>query len=126
MTTINGHSGLEDHNITHVVALKDNAALQLALLIDNVCFWGMARNITAEGGATALTQSSKLFEEAQEFVDATTHEEAKDAIGDCLVVLIQMCRLRGYDMVDCLKGAWEEIQHRKGTMRDGIFYKERQ
>ena len=97
---------------------------RIAQLSDAICDWGKARNITAEGGATALSQTKKMFEEVQEFVDATTHEEAKDAIGDIFVVLIQMCRLRGYKLDECLAGAWDEIKDRRGTMIDGVFVKE--
>lgn len=120
---------IEDKNINYVITAPDAGQLEAAAddfmeLIDRVCEWGVERNITAEGGATALSQTKKMFEEVQEFVDAKTDEEAKDAVGDMLVVLIQMCRLRGYDLRECLSGAWDEIKFRKGKMIEGVFVKE--
>lgn len=113
---------LEDNNQLFIYRINEEAAL--GDLIDDISMWGVARNITAQGGATALSQTKKMFEEVQEFVDAKTHEEAKDAVGDMFVVLIQMCRLRGYNLRECLEGAWNEIKDRKGTMIDGVFVKE--
>ena len=114
---------IKDNNQIHITQLTSRPATMVANM-DKIMQWGIARNITAEGGATALSQTKKMFEEVQEFVDATTHEEAKDAIGDIFVVLIQMCRLRGYKLDECLAGAWDEIKDRKGTMIDGVFVKE--
>lgn len=114
---------IEDHNLKRNVDAFSDKALFIHLA-DNIFKWGLDRNITAEGGATALSQLKKLREEVQEFEDATTHDEAKDAIGDIQVVLMQICRLRGYDLVDCLHGAWHEIKDRKGRMVEGVFVKE--
>lgn len=112
---------LKDTNVDYIVGYDVDLFFPL---IDNICNWGIERNITEAGGASALSQLKKLREEVQEFEDATTHEEAKDAIGDILVVVIQMCRLRGYDLEECLEGAWNEIKDRKGTMVEGVFVKE--
>lgn len=96
-------------------------------LADAIFMWGVARNITANGGATSLSQMKKLKEEVQELEDALIADdprEAMDAVGDSIVVLMQICRLAGFDMVECLQNAYNEIKDRKGTMIDGVFHKE--
>lgn len=98
--------------------------VNLPEIVYNICNWAEDRNITAEGGATSYTQIPKLIEEVGEFRDAETEEEAKLEFGDILVVCIQIARLRGLDMVECLELAYEKIKHRKGTLIDGRFVKE--
>lgn len=93
-------------------------------LIYRIGKWAVDRNITVEGGATSYTQIPKLIEEVYEFRDAKTEEEAKLEFGDILVVCIQIARLRGLDMVECLDLAYQKIKDRKGTMIDGRFVKE--
>lgn len=93
-------------------------------LIEAICKWAEDRNITAEGGATSYTQIPKLIEEVREFEAAENEHEAKLEFGDILVVCIQIARLRGLDMVECLDLAYEKIRHRKGRMVDGRFVKE--
>lgn len=115
---------LKDNNIPYVLRVRDGEDFRMMDLIDNICEWGIERNITAEGGATALSQCKKMAEELQEFIDAKTPEEAQDAVGDMLVVLVQIARLRGIYLSDALEGAWNEIKDRKGTMIDGVFVKE--
>lgn len=115
---------LKDENLAFVAPLDQDSMYHFINLIDKVCVWGAARNITADGGATALSQCKKMAEELQEFIDAKTPEEAQDAVGDMLVVLIQIARLRGIYLSDALEGAWNEIKDRKGKMVDGVFVKE--
>lgn len=94
---------------------------------DRVFEWGVARNITAHGGATALSQIKKLKEEVAELEEGLElKDEGKviDGIGDTLVVLLNICRLSGMSLDQCLFVAYNEIKDRKGTMIDGVFVKE--
>lgn len=96
-------------------------------LIDNVFSWGIERNMTSAGGATALAQITKLKEEVGELEEAligSNAEKIVDGIGDALVVLIQISRLSGYGLYDCLAHSWNEIKDRKGVMIAGIFVKQ--
>lgn len=89
--------------------------------------WGVDRNITRQGGATAFSQMKKLQEELTELRDALIVENDKkvvDGIGDMLVVLIQVCRLSGITLTEALEAAWNDIKDRKGKMVDGVFVKE--
>lgn len=115
---------LNDDNLEFVLREEDYDNFSLLETIDKVCEWGKDRNITAAGGATALSQCKKMAEELQEFIDAATPEDAEDAVGDMFVVLVQIARLRGIYLSDALEGAWNEIKDRKGTMIDGVFVKE--
>lgn len=59
---------------------KDNNCVQpkeafssvtgFATLADNIFYWGIDRNITSEGGASALSQVQKLKEEVEELEQA--------------------------------------------------------
>lgn len=114
-----------DHNITPGAVIGQDGYLHT--YIWNLANWGIQRNITAEGGATALSQIPKLYEEVDELQQALTAGDKAgivDGIGDSLVVLIQIARLAGYPLDECLEQAWNEIKDRKGTMVNGIFVKE--
>lgn len=117
---------LVDNNTdTAIGSFEDtDSGTEFVALVDAICWWGRERNITAEGGATSYTQIPKLIEEVYEFRDATTEDEAKLEFGDILVVCIQIARLRGLDMVECLDLAYQKIKDRKGRMIDGRFVKE--
>lgn len=96
-------------------------------LIDDIQGWGIDRNITADGGATALSQIKKLKKEVAELeagLEAEDEHEIKDGIGDALVVLAQIARLRHLTWDECLAQAWNDIKDRKGQMCCGIFVKE--
>ena len=105
-------------------AMDEVEAYSFDQMVDNVCKWAIARNITAEGGATSYSQLDKLREEVEEFANATTTQEAKLEFGDMLVCLINVARLRGLDMAECLELTYNKIKDRKGTMIGGKFVKE--
>ena len=115
---------LKDYNETTGIVIDYHDLTRLYELIARLNAWAEARNITAEGGATSYTQIPKLIEEVYEFRDATTEEEAKLEFGDILVVCIQIARLRGLDMVECLDLAYNKIKTRTGRLENGVFIKD--
>lgn len=88
--------------------------------------WGEARGIVQN--STPYAQALKTKEELDELFDAISKQNVaamKDAYGDILVTLIMGCACADLDLVECLKGAYDEIKHRKGYLnKDGIFVKE--
>ena len=88
--------------------------------------WAEARRIIPN--ATPTSQLMKAVSEMGELADAEGKrdiEAIKDAVGDVLICLINYCALRDLDVTSCLKGAYEQIKDRKGTlMPDGTFVKE--
>lgn len=88
--------------------------------------WGEARGIVQN--ATAMSQAIKTLEETTELLAAINKknlDETKDAIGDIVVTLIMVCAVLDLDLVQCLKGAYEEIKDRKGYLtKEGVFVKE--
>jgi len=88
--------------------------------------WSEARKIIPN--STPVAQWKKAMEEMEELRDALYFEkldDSKDAVGDVMVCLINICALLDINLVDCLKLAYEEIKDRKGYMNEeGIFVKE--
>jgi NTP pyrophosphatase (non-canonical NTP hydrolase) len=87
--------------------------------------WSEARKIIPN--STPQAQFIKLQEEVDELRDALLKndmEESVDAIGDCTVVLLNICALLDVNFTDCLAHAYEQIKNRRGTLgKDGIFVK---
>jgi len=88
--------------------------------------WAEARRIIPNGKPHG--QLLKLVSEVGELCDAEGKQNMdaiRDAVGDCVVVLINYCALKDIDLVQCLAGAYQEIKNRKGTtLPDGTFVKE--
>jgi NTP pyrophosphatase (non-canonical NTP hydrolase) len=88
--------------------------------------WAEARKIIPN--STPVAQYLKAVSEMGELADALNKKDmpaVKDAVGDTLVCLINMCALLDIDMIDCLKSAYDEIKDRKGTLLpSGVFVKE--
>ena len=88
--------------------------------------WSEARKIIPN--STPIAQWKKAMEEMDELRDGIAWnkpDETKDAVGDVVVCLINVCALLDINLVDCLALAYNEIKDRKGTLgEDGIFYKE--
>lgn len=88
--------------------------------------WAEARKIIPN--STPVAQYLKAVSEMGELADALNKRDMpaiKDAVGDTLVCLINMCALLDIDMIDCLHGSWQEIKDRKGTLLpSGVFVKE--
>jgi NTP pyrophosphatase (non-canonical NTP hydrolase) len=87
--------------------------------------WSEARKIIPN--STPQAQFIKLQEEVDELRDALLKndmEESVDAIGDCTVVLLNICALLDVNFTYCLAHAYDQIKNRRGTLgKDGIFVK---
>ena len=88
--------------------------------------WGEARGIVQN--STPFAQALKTKEELDELFDAISKDDKdaiKDAYGDILVTLVMGAACADLDLVDCFKGAYNEIKGRTGRLgADGIFYKD--
>ena len=88
--------------------------------------WAEARKIIPN--STPAAQFMKAVSEMGELSDAITkndREATKDAVGDTMVCLINMCALLDIDIVDCMAHAYDQIKNRKGTMLpSGVFVKD--
>ena len=90
----------------------------------NIRNWAHERGLYAKGNPQ--TQLIKLVEEQGEFAKALLKEdqpEIQDALGDMLVVLINLAELSGYRLEDCLELAYDVISKRSGKMVNGTFVK---
>jgi NTP pyrophosphatase (non-canonical NTP hydrolase) len=92
----------------------------------DVVRWSEARKIIPN--AKPYSQLMKAFSEMGELADAEMKGDMdgiRDGVGDVVVCLINYCALRDINLVDCLKGAYEQIKDRKGTLLpSGVFVKE--
>lgn len=88
--------------------------------------WGEARGIVQN--STPYAQALKTKEELDELFDAISkgdREATADAYGDILVTLVMGCACADLDLVECFKGAYEEIKDRKGFLnKEGLFIKQ--
>ena len=88
--------------------------------------WGTDRGIVQN--STPYAQAVKTREELLELFTAIAkgdRAEMADAYGDILVTLVMGCACADLDLVECFKGAYEEIKNRKGYLNeDGVFVKE--
>lgn len=99
-------------------------------LINKVKEWHYARNLIE--GSTDLDQFGKLQEEVLELHEALICNsyldnytpEITDAIGDIMVVLINIAERNGLTLEQCLEHAYNDIKDRTGKMVDGVFVKD--
>ena len=88
--------------------------------------WAKARGIVPN--ATPESQVLKTVSEMGELADAILKgqdDEMKDAVGDVLVCLTNLCALKGTSLGECLSLAYDQIKDRKGTLLpNGCFVKE--
>jgi NTP pyrophosphatase (non-canonical NTP hydrolase) len=87
--------------------------------------WAKDKGIYEKGDP--LTQFAKLSEEMGELAMSLLKKndaEFQDAIGDCVVVLTNLAKLKGFNIEDCINGSYEVIAKRKGQMINGTFVKE--
>lgn len=95
-------------------------------LIDAVCYWGEKHNLH-----DPVMQYAKVNEEVGEIAHEITRghmdtEELRDAIGDSTVTLIILSNILGFDFVECLFNAYQEIKGRTGHTENGTFIKDNQ
>ena len=92
---------------------------------DDIRAWAKAKGIYAKGDSR--TQYIKLMEEAGELAEAllkNDETEVIDAIGDMVVVLTNLAKLRGHNIEDCITSAYNVIKSRQGKMVNGTFVKD--
>jgi NTP pyrophosphatase (non-canonical NTP hydrolase) len=88
--------------------------------------WAEEKGIYEKGDPK--TQTLKLVEEVGELSKAVINEdidEVKDAIGDCVVVLVSVAELSGLSFEECVNSAYNVIKNRKGKMQNGSFKKDK-
>ena len=91
---------------------------------DLIRTWAANKGIYRSGDSK--TQYLKLMEEAGELAEAilkNDEPEVIDAIGDMVVVLTNLARLRGHNIEDCVTSAYDVIKSRQGKMVNGTFVK---
>ena len=87
--------------------------------------WANDKGIYESGDSK--TQYLKLMEEAGELAEAilkNDEPEVIDAIGDMVVVLTNLAKLRGHNIEDCITSAYDVIKSRQGSMFNGTFVKD--
>mgnify|MGYP000948346470 CR=1 FL=1 len=75
----------------------------------------------------AKSQTLKFCSEAGEVADAVAKDDLDELrleIGDVIVTLILLSRMKGLTIDDCLQGAYDKISKRKGSMINGVFVKD--
>ena len=93
-------------------------------IYDLIRTWATEKGIYKTGDSR--TQYVKLMEEAGELAQAllkNDETEVIDAIGDMVVVLTNLAKLRGYNIEDCVASAYSVIKDRQGKMINGTFVK---
>lgn len=86
--------------------------------------WASDKGIYKSGDSR--TQYIKLMEESGELADAllkNNETEIIDAIGDMVVVLTNLAKLRGHNIEACVVSAYDTIKNREGKMVNGTFVK---
>ena len=112
--------------------------MKLTNEFESIRDWANDKKIITEGNV--FRQYTKFQEEAGELAKGlikNSKEEIIDAIGDCVIVLTNLCQLcRLYkenrknigliDIVtieDCINSAYNVIKNRTGKMKNGTFVK---
>ena len=114
-----------DRLLARMTALEYEQANCMDVKIGKVLDWSHERNIIQ--GSTLLAQYAKVVSEIGELGDAllkNNKDESEDAIGDAIVVLINIAAMCNTDLNTCLSKAYDQIKDRKGIMFNGAFVKE--
>lgn len=87
--------------------------------------WAIERGlITPDNAKTQLLKTFEEMGEVSRAVLKNKHDDFLDGIGDVLVTLIILCKIKNVTLDDCLEKAWNEIKDRKGKTVNGTFIKE--
>jgi NTP pyrophosphatase (non-canonical NTP hydrolase) len=92
---------------------------------DLIVNWATKRNLIK--GSKPEKQFLKLIEETGELASAIAKNdkpEQLDAVGDIIVVLTILSEQLGFNVLDAVQSAYNEIKDRKGRMINGCFVKE--
>ena len=118
-------SNLTYHNTPKTVMFdKKKKKKKKENIYDLIRAWATDKGIYKAGDAR--TQYLKLMEEAGELAEAilkNDEPEVIDAIGDMVVVLTNLAKLRGHNIEDCVASAYSVIKDRQGKMINGTFVK---
>lgn len=92
-------------------------------LIENVIKWGRDKDLHDPN-----KQFIKLVEEVGEVAHEISRNQynslaIEDGIGDTLVTIIILADILGYNPMECLELAYNEIKNRTGKTKDGTFIK---
>lgn len=92
---------------------------------EDVRTWSTIRGIGADESKSLdkrlQSQMQRVFQEVNEIHEAIVLEdwdEFEDAIGDSIVTLINIAKIKGMKAEDCLNKAFSVIEFRKGLTRD--------
>jgi NTP pyrophosphatase (non-canonical NTP hydrolase) len=119
-------SNLTYHNTPNTVMFdrKKKKKKSKENIYDLIRAWATEKGIYKTGDSR--TQYVKLMEEAGELAQAllkNDETEVIDAIGDMVVVLTNLAKLRGHNIEDCVTSAYSVIKDRQGKMINGTFVK---
>jgi len=119
-------SNLTYHNTPETVMFdrKKKKKKNKLNIYDLIRTWATEKGIYKTGDSR--TQYVKLMEEAGELAQAllkNDETEVIDAIGDMVVVLTNLAKLRGHNIEDCIASAYSVIKDRQGKMVNGTFVK---
>jgi NTP pyrophosphatase (non-canonical NTP hydrolase) len=121
-------SNLTYHNTPNTVMFdrkkKKKKKKDTQNVYDLIRTWATEKGIYKTGDSR--TQYVKLMEEAGELAQAllkNDETEVIDAIGDMVVVLTNLAKLRGHNIEDCITSAYSVIKDRQGKMINGTFVK---
>jgi NTP pyrophosphatase (non-canonical NTP hydrolase) len=99
--------------------------IELDFNFNKIREWAANKGIYSQGDSK--TQYIKLMEEAGELAQAILKEdepEIIDAIGDMVVVLTNLAKMRGHNIEDCISSAYGVISKRSGKIINGTFVKD--
>lgn len=92
---------------------------------DKIIKWAKEKNLIHPDNAK--TQLLKSFEEMGELAEGILKDDIDlitDAIGDVMVTLIILAKIKGTNIDTCLHYAWHQIKDRTGKTVDGTFVKD--